>query len=277
MNRFRRSGQSVAAVLWRKRFLLREMALLDMRDRYAGQAFGLFWAIVVPLLTMCVYLFIFALVFKAKMPAVAGDAWNGWGGSYALYLLSGLIPWMGFQEILTRSSTVITSNTSLVKQIVFPLEVLPLKIFLSSLLTQGIAVIVFFIYGLYCFGMPGPFILLLPVVFCFQLLAEAGCSLLLSAIGVFLRDIKDIIGVLCFILVYAMPIFYLPNMVPEQFSFIIQCNPLSHMIAMYHDVLFYGHISAWQSWCVFPLFAVVLWFVGCRVFEALKPLFGNVL
>lgn len=277
MKQFWIASLSVTAVLWRKRSLLWEMSRLDIRDRYAGQALGPFWAILVPVVTMCVYLFVFALVLKTKMPTLEGDAWNGWGGSYALYLLSGLIPWMGFQEILTRGPTVITANTALVKQIIFPLEVLPLKIFLSSLITQGIAVSIFFTYGLFCFGTPGRFILLLPVVFGFQLLAEIGCALLLAAVGVFLKDIKDIIGVLCFILIYAMPIFYTPNMVPDKLSFLIQCNPLSHMIVMYHDVLFYGRISAWQSWCVFPLFAVFLWFVGCRVFEALKSFFGNVL
>lgn len=273
---FYTTSSAVCDIIKKKRFLLWEMSRLDLRDRYVGQAFGLFWAIFVPLLTMFVYLFVFAMVFKVKLSGTSGTG-AGWGGSYALYLLSGLIPWMSLQEVLTRSSTIITGNANLVKQVVFPLEVLPLKIFGPPLLTQGIALVVYFTYGCLRFGAPGALVLALPFVFVCQMFLSMGCALIFSSVGVFLRDIKDITGILCFLLVYALPIFYSPTMVPERFSLILQCNPLTHMITMYHDVLFFGQVTCWHSWYIFPAFAIAVWFIGCRTFEALKPFFGNVL
>lgn len=277
MQHFWQASSRVFGTLYKRRHLLWEMSLLNLRDRYAGNTFGIFWTLFVPFFTVFVYLFIFVLIFRAKMPAIGDAVQGGWGGSYAMYLLSGLLPWMGFQEIISRSATVITGNAALVKQVMFPLEILPMQIFLASLITSGIGFGCFFMYGLCFFGLPSPLVCLFPLIFLFQLLAEAGCALLFSAVGVFFRDMKDIVGILCFILIYSMPIFYLPTMVPQKFNYFLGLNPLYHMIAMYHDALFYGQINSWLSWCVFPAFAILIWAVGCRVFEGLKPLFGNAL
>lgn len=277
MRKFFESSHFVLQTLIKKRYLLWEMSRLDLRDRYVGNTFGIFWTLFVPIFTVFVYLFVFVLIFNAKMPTIADSFHGGWGNSYAMYLLSGLLPWMSFQEIMSRSSTIITSNVSLVKQVLFPLEILPMQIFLACLITSGIGFLAFFLYGICFFGLPSALICFFPMIFLFELIAAAGCALLFSSVGVFFRDMKDIVGILCFILIYAMPIFYLPSMVPQNLSFILWLNPLSHMLTMYHDALFFGHITSWFSWIFFPLFALVLWGVGCRVFEGLKPLFGNVL
>lgn len=275
-NWYKASLVETAKILVFRRELLWEMCKLELRERYAGQVLGLFWTVALPLLTMAVYLFIFAFVFKAKMSVVqSGSA--GWGESYALYLLSGLIPWMALQDIMVRSATAISSNASMVKQVVFPLEILPLKMLYPAAINLGITLAIFILYGLLAYGLPSPLLLALPLVVAVQLVAGAGMALLFSSAGAYLRDMKDLVGVLCFILVYCMPIFFTPGMLPPWAYNIILLNPLSHMVLVYHDILYHGQITSPLSWVVFPLFAVGMWAVGCRTFQTVKHFLGNVL
>jgi lipopolysaccharide transport system permease protein len=269
--------RSTCNILYKHRVLLWEMSKLELRDRYVGQVLGIFWAIIMPILTMAVYLFIFVFVFNAKMPDAQEYASAGWGGSYALYLLSGLLPWMALQDIMGRSVTTVSGNARLVKQVVFPLEVLPLKIFYASFLSFAIPLALFFIYGIVMHGLPSPLALCLPLVVLTQYLMATGIAFIFSAIGVYLRDLKDIVGVICFVLIYTMPIFFVPSMLPEKMYTLILLNPFSHMIQVYHDVLFYGQITESFSWVFFPMFAIALFFMGCRVFYSTKHSFGNML
>lgn len=271
------SLEELFKILSTRSTLLWEMGKRDVRDRYAGQALGALWAVVTPLLNMAVYLFIFAFVFRVRMPAAGEAVTQGWGGSYALYLLSGLVPWLAFQEVMSRSTTAVTENANLVKQVVFPVEILPLKILCSAFLTQGIALLIFLAYGLIRFGMPSPVILLLPWLLFLQALASAGVSMLFAGIGPFFRDIKEVVTLCSFVLMYCMPIFFTPSMLPSEVYAILLLNPLSHMIECYHDVLYWGAVTSPLSWVLFPLFAVALFALGCRTFTTLKTYFGNVL
>jgi lipopolysaccharide transport system permease protein len=125
-----------AQLLWRRRELLLAMTRRDVVDRYAGQILGATWALVVPLLTMATYVFAFGVVFRSRL-SPQDD-----GTGYVAFALAGLVPWMGLQEGLSRSTTAIVGNRSLVKQIVFPSEILPMKIALGTLpgLLIGLAV-----------------------------------------------------------------------------------------------------------------------------------------
>jgi homopolymeric O-antigen transport system permease protein len=98
-------------------------------------AFGKFWVIAQPLLMMLVYVFVFSFVFTVRLGV--GD--NGLG--YTAFLLTGLAPWLAFQEALSRAPTCIIEDRSLVKQIVFPVEILPLKLVLSSLMVLGVGLV----------------------------------------------------------------------------------------------------------------------------------------
>ena len=113
------------------RELLWEMTRRDILDRQAGLAFGGFWVIGQPLLMMLVYVYVFSFVFAMRLGV--GD--NGFG--YVAFLLAGLVPWLAIQEAVGRASTCIIENKSFVKQLVFPVEVLPLKLVLSTLLVLG--------------------------------------------------------------------------------------------------------------------------------------------
>lgn len=259
-------------LLTQHRQLTWAMTKREISDRYAGQVLGLFWAIGHPLAQMAVYIFLFALVFKARMGGTRELPLD-----YVAYLLAGLLPWIAFQETIGKSSLVVVSNANLVKQVVFPVEVLPVKGALAAMFTQTITSTVLIGYVLYQHGGLFWTYALIPVLWSFQLLAMVGVAYLLSAIGVFFRDIKDLVQVSMLLSTYLMPIVYLPEWVPEVLRPLLYLNPFSYMIWCYQDVLYYGRFEHPYAFVVFCGGALVVFYGGFRLFRKLKPHFGNAL
>lgn len=262
----------VISLLARHRDLTLEMARREIFDRYSGQALGAYWAIGHPLFLMGLYVFIFAFVFKQKI-----------GGTYELpldytaYILAGLVPWMSIQEAMTKSCTAITSNAALVKQTVFPLEALPAKGVVASLLTQVVSTGLLVVYVLGTHGSLPWTYLLLPLLMVLQIGVMLGIAFFMSAVGVFLRDMKDVVQLFAVAGMYLMPIFYLPNWVPALFKPILYLNPFSYVVWCYQDVLYFGRIEhpwAWGGFVAFSFFGMVL---GYKLFRRMKPMFGNML
>jgi len=267
-----RSVSHVLAVLHKHRELAWELTKREVKDRYAGHAFGVLWAIGHPVLFMGVYLFVFAVVFRVRMAdtfSVPRD--------YPVYLLSGLIPWIGFCEAMSRSSTSILSNVSLVKQAIFPLAILPVKAVLASLLTQFLSLAILLIYIL-ARGLELPWtFVLLPILFFLQFLAMVGVAFVLSGLGTYFRDLREFVQVWSFAGVYLMPAVYLPEWVPSAFQPILYANPFSYLIWCHQDVLYYGRIAHPEAWVILTLLAFLTFAVGCMLFRKLELMFGNVL
>ena len=259
-------------ILSRHRQLTWSMTRREITDRYAGQFLGSLWAIGHPLVLMAVYVWVFTVVFKTRI-----------GGTYELprdytaYLLSGLIPWMAFQEAMSKGTVVISTHANLVKQVVFPIEILPVKGILASMLTQVVASVLLLLY-LACTesGLPWT-ICLLPVLWVVQFLAMTGTCYILAAVGPYFRDVKDLVQVFCLVGMYFMPIFYLPAWVPETVRPFLYFNPFSYLAWCYQDCLYFGRFDHPWAWLVFALGSFVLSYTGYRVFRRLKPCFGSVL
>jgi lipopolysaccharide transport system permease protein len=267
-----RAFGELVGLLTKHRELTFEMTRRELSERYAGQAFGLLWSLVHPLMIMAIYIFIFTIVFKCKL-----------GGSrefpldYTSYMLAGIIPWLGFQEALGKSSTAMTANASLVKQVVFPIEVLPVKGVLASMFGQCVCACLLIAYELARFQSPSPMLLLLPGLFFLQAILGVGICFVLSAVGAYFRDLKDFVQIFCQVAIYMMPVFYLPDQVPSVFKPLLYANPFSYMIWCYQDVLYFGRFAHPFAWIVFMAFSMLSLYVGYRVFKKLKPYFGNVL
>jgi len=258
--------------LTRHRRLIWELAKREHRDRYAGSMLGVVWAVSHPLALMLVYLFVFSVVFRVRM-----------GGTetlprdYTVYLMAGYLPWIAFQESMIKAASSITGNASLVKQVVFPVEVLPTKGAVAALLTQlvGTALLVGYA-ALTSQTAPWTYVLF-PVALGLQLLAMAGISLLLSAVGAYVRDIREVTQVACLIGAYFMPMFYAPEWVPTVVRPVLYVNPFSYMVWCYQDVFYFGRIEHPAAWLVFAAGAVGTFQLGLRFFGRVKPYFGNVL
>jgi len=249
-----------------------EMAKREITDRYRGQFFGLFWALLHPLVLMGVYIFVFVVVFKVKIGGTREMPLD-----YTTYLLSGLIPWLAVQESMSKASTMITSNASLVKQVVFPIEILPIKSVLASLITQGIFFAILIVYVLISTSTLPVTYLLLPILIFVQVIGMAGISYILAAIGTYFRDIKDIVQVFTVVGIYVLPIFYLPEQVPELFRPILYFNPFSYMIWCYQDALYFGRFVHPWAWVAYILLSHIIFVLGYKIFRHLKVMFGSVL
>lgn len=249
-----------------------EMAKREITEKYSGQVLGAAWAIGHPLALMGVYIFMFAVVFKMKIGGTLAMPLD-----YTAYLLSGLIPWMGFQESLNKSANAIVSQANLVKQVVFPIEVLPIKGCVAALLTQFVAMTILTVYVLVSHGGLPPTYALIPVLVFFQFIAMCGAGLLLSALSPYFRDLKDFVQVFCVCGMYFMPIFYLPEHVPSVVRPLLYFNPFSYLAWCWQDVCYFGRFEHPWAWPVFCFGSVLLLYVGYRVFRKLKVGFGSVL
>jgi lipopolysaccharide transport system permease protein len=263
--------QFLFASLVKNRRLLLEMARRDVSDRYAGQMLGAVWAVIHPVTTVAVFIFMFAVIFRVKV-----DGTLAIPGDHTLYMVSGLVPWLVIADVLGRSSSLVSSQASLVKQVVFPVEILPAKMVLASLPTFVIGFAGLLIYAL-AVGRASPALLLYPLAAIPLYLFLFGVAFVLSAIGVFLRDIREVVQMYTLVGVYIAPIFYFMDWVPERIRPILYLNPVTIFIETFHDAAYYGELRSWPLWAASLLIGIVATWFGAMVFARLKPHFGSYL
>ncbi len=257
--------------LFKNRRLLIEMARRDVSDRYAGQMLGSIWAFVHPVMTISVFIFVFAVVFRVKVD----DSLNI-PGDHTLYMVSGIIPWLIIADVLGRGSSIISGHASLVKQVVFPVEVLPVKVVLATLPTFAIGFAGLVLYA-FAVGRVSPALLLYPVAAVPLYLFLLGVAFLLSSIGVFLRDIKELVQMYALIGLYIAPIFYFMDWVPAKFRPFIYLNPVTVFIETFHDAAYYGGVRSWMVLAATAAIGLFTAWLGASVFAKLKPHFGSYL
>ena len=260
-------------LLRRHRTLTLELTKREIGERYAGQVLGSAWAIGHPLALMLIYVLVFTFIFKMNVQSIPGAQLG-----YAVHMLSGLIPWMAFQESMTRGATAVTGQANLVKQVVFPVEVLPIKGVLVALVTQMISVVLLMVYVALAEQTVYWTYLLLPYLFVVQAMAMAGVAMIAASVGVYFRDLKDFIQVVSTALLFLMPVFYSEKTIDQPaVQTILAFNPFCHLVWCYRDALYYGSITYPVSWVVLTVLALLVFCVGHRTFRQLKTMFGNVL
>lgn len=250
------------------RSLLGALVVRDLRDRFAGQTLGIVWTLGHPLVLMVLYAFLFAYVFPARTGAGGAD--------YAPAIFAGLVCWLTAQDVLARSTTVLQSHASLVKQIVFPTELLPLKSAIASSAAQIVTATFAVLYAAYRDTL-GPFALTLPFVAVCQLIAAAGAAYLLASLGAYFRDLKDVVQVLLAVGLFALPVLYNPHATPRWLTTVQAMNPISAFVWCYQDALYFGRAAHPGAWVAMPLIALTGLVLGYTVFQRAKHGFGDVL
>jgi len=252
--------------------LIFELTKREIFDRYTGQVFGIFWSLAHPLMITLIYIFIFGFVFQARIGGTLDLPLD-----YTSYMLAGIIPWLVFQEVLSKSSTLILANSNVVKQVIFPIEVLPIKNVLASLVTEAVFFGLLIIYVLITsHTLPWTYVLI-PILVLFQVLALVGVSYLFAAVGVYFRDLKDFVQIFLSVAFFILPVLYLPESIPASVRPILYINPLSYMIWPYQDALYFGSFMHPWAWVIYGLGSLIVFVFGYRVFRKLKVMFGNVL
>jgi lipopolysaccharide transport system permease protein len=262
----------IGSTLLRHKHLIWELTKRDVRDRYVGQFLGTVWSIAHPIFLMGLYVFIFAVVFPARF-----DDDVQFPRSYTVFILSGLIPWLTFQEVLNRSVTVMIQNGSLVKQIVFPIEVLPVKTVMGTFTAQFVSTAILAAYTIIYDDGLTLWWLMLPILWILQTLAMLGAAYLLAAIGTYVRDLKDVVQLFTTANLFLVPILYSAERVPESLRFVFYLNPFSYLVWCYQDVTYFGRIEHPVAWVVLVALSVGSFVLGVATFERWKHWFGDVL
>ncbi|HEY1300316.1 MAG TPA: ABC transporter permease [Stellaceae bacterium] len=258
--------------LLRRRALCQELVRRDLTGQFANQLLGSFWVIAHPLSLLAIYVFVFAVVLKVKMHPGAGTPRD-----YTTYILSGLVPWLAMAQALARGSTALIAQSNLVKQVVFPIELLPMSATIIAFVPLVVSIPVIIGYEILAGqGLPIT-VLLLPLYLAGLFLFMSGIAFALAAATPFLRDLKD--GVTVFITagVYLIPAFWLPSWVPHAFAPLIMVNPFSYPIWVAQDILYFGGFAHPAAWAVFFAMALLSFAFGYRFFRRVKPYIANVL
>lgn len=244
----------------------------EVVGRYKGSIMGLLWSFLYPLLMLAVYTFVFSVVFKARWPSGQGSKTE-----FALVLFTGLMVFGMFSDCVNRAPGIILNNVNYVKKVVFPLEILPVVSLLSALFHLLVSVTVWTGFYLVYFGVPPVTALLLPIVLAPLALLTLGISWLLASLGVYLRDVGQVVGVATTVLLFMTPIFYAMESLPEAYWPFMRANPLTMAISQARDVMIWGRGIDIVGWLVaMALSGLVAW-SGFAWFQSTRKGFADVL
>jgi lipopolysaccharide transport system permease protein len=259
--------------LWLNRNLIKALTKREIIGRYQGSVLGLFWSFVNPVFLLVVYTFVFSVVFKARW----GSGDSGSKAEFALVLFAGILVFNLFAECVNRAPSVILSNPTYVKKVVFPLEILPWVSFAAALFHTLISFIVWLVFSLFVFGAPPLTSLLFPLLLVPLMLITMGLSWFLASLGVFLRDVSQVVGILTTALMFLTPIFYPITAIPESYRKILYLNPLTFIIDQARDLLIFGRGMAWGSYWLLTLCSTLMAWFGFVWFQKTRKGFADVL
>lgn len=254
-----------------QRQLIHQITKREIAGRYKGSVLGLAWSFFNPVLMLIVYTFVFSVIFQTKWGQGTGGK-----GEFASMLFCGLIVANLFGEVVGRAPLLISSNVNYVKKVVFPLEILPVISIATALFHAFISVLVLVIALLFLNGTVPWTVILFPVVLLPFLIVLCGISWVLASLGVYLRDIGQIIGVVVTIMTFMAPVFYPLNAIPGKYVQFIMLNPLTMIIEQFRDVVVRGALISLTDWVIYLVIALVIFYIGYIFFQKTKKGFADV-
>ncbi len=251
--------------------MIRSLVVRDIRARYMGSYLGVFWAIVHPLTQLLIFWFVFSVVLKTRLGA------EYTGMNYAVWLMSGMLPWIFFSEVVNRSPGAVVEQTSLITKTVFPSEILPFTHMTAALVNHGIIFTILLVFSLLLGYGVSMNILWLPVYLLGIMLFALGLAWILSALNVFLRDIGQILGVVLNLWFFFTPIFYPANMIPAGVRPWAAANPMLHAVEGYRMGMLGRTQPDLNGMFILYGYGLVALMFGGLLFKRLKPAFADVL
>lgn len=254
------------------RDLIWAMTKRDVIGRYRGSVMGIVWSFLNPVLMLAVYTFVFSVVFKAR--------WNVGSDSkteFAVVLFAGMIVYMLFSECINRAPLLILSNVNYVKKVVFPLEILPLVALGSALFHMGISLLVWLmLYAVLNLSLNWT-ILFFPLILFPLVMFIMGLSWFLASLGVYLRDIAQVVGVATTVLMFVSPIFFPVSSLPEKYRLLVYANPFTFILEQTRDVLIWGKLPDWPWLGVYAIGGTVVALAGFAWFQKTRKGFADVI
>jgi lipopolysaccharide transport system permease protein len=279
----------------KNRRLLRDFVVRDLKGRYVGSSMGFFWSLVFPIINLVVYMYVFRIVLKVRYYDKQDQV------EVALLMLVGVLVWHAFAESVSRQTNTLVENSNLIQKVVFPSELMPTYLTISSIVNMliglpiALVAIAWFavdrsrfvsepivvqdeIVG-YTRAIGVSYTLVaLPLLIAIQGVFMLGLGLVLSTLNLFVRDVFHLIGVVVTVWMFATPIFYPDFQVTTSgLGWVLEVNPMHWLISCYRDVLCYGDWPHWAYVGRFAAVALVLVWIGSKFFLAQKSRFPDLL
>ena len=254
-----------------RRALLVQLVRRDFQQRYVGSVAGWLWGVVHPLVLLLSWVFVFQICLKVTLPP------NSITQNYTMYLFCGILPWLLFQETVLRSAPSMVEHANLITRTVFPAEVVPVSIFLSSLIHHLIALAIVIIATGVVLKTISPMILLLPVYMLFVGLLAVGVGWFVSSLQVYLRDTAQVLSVVMTLWFWITPIMINEEQVPQAFRPLVFWNPMSWVVRAYRERLLSGAWPSLTELGVLAAYSITVFAAGGLFFRHLKRGFADVL
>ena len=257
--------------LWARRDVFWELARRDVEGRYSGSFLGLLWSFINPLLMLAVYTLAFRVFLGMRWPGMKS------GVDFSLMIFCGMIIHSLLAECLMRAPSVIVSQSNLVKRVVFPLSILPCVMVASSLFNAALSLLVLLLFVLLSQHAIPVAVLYLPLVYAPYVLLLCGVSWLMASLGVFIRDIAQVAGVLSAMLMFLSPVFYPASTLHEPYRDWLAFNPLTLMIEQTRQIVLFGQPPDWAALGNYTLVAIAVLLFGFAWFQRTRDGFADVL
>jgi lipopolysaccharide transport system permease protein len=257
--------------IWRNRGLIRVMVRRDILGRYRGSFGGAFWTVINPLLLMLTYYFVFGVFLGARFGSDMSQS------GFALYFLAGMLPWLAFSEAAGRAPGVMLEHRNFVKKLVFAVETLPINLVVAGLVTEFFAVLLYCGFLMVARGNVPATVLWLPVLIVPQVLFTAGLAWFLAGLGVFARDLGQIMGFVLTLWFFITPICYPETQWPHPAARILTKNPIYVLVHNYRAIFLEHNPPAFGAMWKLYLLGAMMFILGHAWFYKLRKSFPDML
>ncbi|MEB3332493.1 MAG: ABC transporter permease [Synechococcaceae cyanobacterium] len=260
--------------LWQRRELWWNLSRREVSGRYRGSVLGWSWSFLTPLLMLAVYTFVFSEVFQSRWEPGSGNTGTL---EFAINLFAGLIAFNLFSECANKAPTLILSNSNYVTKVVFPLEILAAVTVAAASFHAFTSVLILALFQLLGQGSIPLTIVFLPLIWLPLLLGCLGLTWLLAALGVFLRDISQVVGVAVSMLMFLSAVFYPVTALPERWRPLLSLNPLVRIIEQTRRVCVNGLLPQPLYLLVGMGMGLLVCELGYRSFQKSRRAFADVM
>lgn len=250
--------------------MLLQLVRRDFEQRFIGSVAGWLWGLIHPLVLLASWTFVFSICLKQKLPP-------GQPGTYPLYLFTGMLPWLLFAETVQRSSSSLVEHAGLITKTMFPAEMVPLSVFLSSLASHLMALALLLAAVEIWVRSLGLALIVLPVYMLLLGLLAVGVGWIVAALHVYLRDTSQVLMVVLTFWFWLTPIFIFEDQFPRRLRVLLWANPLAYIVRAYREVLLATELPGPKDLLVVAAFGAGAFLLGGLVFRHLKRGFADVL
>lgn len=257
---------------WLQRQLFFKLLRRDFAERYRGSFLGVVWSLLLPLLSLSIFTFFFGVIFKMRWAGSDGSL-----GDLALVLFVGITLYNFLAECLNRAPGLILGHQNYVKNVIFPLEMLPAVMVASAVLTLSATLLIILLLQATVGSGLSWTAVLLPLIVLPLVLVALGLSWFLSALGVYIRDIQQLVVPLVQLLMFISPVFYPISHLPESVRFWLKLNPLSWVIEQTRGMVLFGQLPPWESYLLCLGASLLIALLGAYWFARTRKGFADVL